>query len=136
MPLNSLIDAIGLAADSAFGERGWQLFIASDAPAVKRHVAHRLGPRTATGATMVTVGRIGHNYARGKMKRSAEENMEISVNALADLILLSEAALLVQSSSKFPDAAHARAQCDQRRVKLPGFPRHALADITQIVSGG
>ena len=35
--------------------------------------------------------------------------------------MLSEAALLVHSSSKFPDAAHARALCAQRRVRIAGI---------------
>jgi hypothetical protein len=47
--------------------------------------------------------------------------------------MLSEAALLVHSSSKFPDAAHARALCAQRRVRIAGKPRHALADVTSLV---
>ena len=56
--LRSIVLNTAAAADAAFGAQQWQLFVASDAPAVKRYVRQLLNGR-ALGQVMTTAGQIG-----------------------------------------------------------------------------
>jgi hypothetical protein len=59
--------------------------------------------------------------------------MEIAANALAELIILSEADLLVHSSSSFSAAANVCSMCPQQQVTIAKHPRHDLASSGKIL---
>ena len=98
--------------------------MASDAPGVRRYAQHLLNSRTLK--IVWNKGRVGHNYLGGKMA-TKEEKIETSVSAFTDVLIMSQADLLVSLSSKFPKAGEMIGMCLQRAIHLPGHPRHDLA---------
>jgi hypothetical protein len=124
--LDGLVKDTAHVADKFFGPKKWRLFVASDAPAAKTYVRNKLESRTA-GPVVSLEGTVGHNYG-GIASGTKDENVEVAVNALAEVLIMSEADLLVSLSSKFPASANWRAMCPQRFVQVRGHPRHGLSD--------
>ncbi|CAB9496557.1 expressed unknown protein [Seminavis robusta] len=127
-----LLDAAA-AADRAFGGTGkWRLYVASDAPGIRKYVQHLLQTRVV-GPVVWHEGRIGHNYLGG-MATNYDEKVDTSISAFTDLIVMSEADMLICLSSKFPAAANMRSGgCPQRFAQLQGHPRHGLAKTGDIL---
>jgi len=113
-------------ADRAYGARGWDLYVASDAPGVRRWVTEKLQGRARNIRHLN--GTIGHNYFQGQ-GGAASQGGDAHVQALADLILLSEAHVVAYYDSKFPVIAAERTFCPGLRLPVKGYPRHALATI-------
>ncbi|CAB9524708.1 expressed unknown protein [Seminavis robusta] len=130
LPLKQVILDFATAADRVFGAGGnhkqWRLYVASDAPGIRNYVRHLLHDRVV-GPIVWQEGRIGHNY-QGGMATSLEEKVATSVSAFTDLVIMSEADMLVCISSRFPSAANLRSGgCPQRFAEVGAFPRHELA---------
>mmetsp|Transcript_12223 Transcript_12223/g.26719 ORF Transcript_12223/g.26719 Transcript_12223/m.26719 type:complete len:481 (-) Transcript_12223:137-1579(-) len=135
LSLELLIADTVAASDEAFGENNYVVYVASDAPAVKRYIKDFYASEGSKVHVILHEGIMGHNAGKlsDKLQRTKEENLEVGRNSIVDLIMLSEATLLVHLSSKFPDAASHRNQCGQRTVKLRGHPRHGLDDVGSIL---
>ena len=110
-------------ADRAYGARGWDLYVASDAPGVRRWVTEKLQGRARNIRHLN--GTIGHNYFQGQ-GGAASQGGDAHVQALADLILLSEAHVVAYYDSKFPVIAAERTFCPGLRLPVKGYPRHAV----------
>lgn len=76
---------------------------------------------------------VGHNN-NNEQGRTSVQNDAVAINAISDLLLLSDSDMLVYLSSKFPKVAGQRAVCPQRRHELKGHPRHALAKMSKLLS--
>ena len=131
--LQKMILDTALAADRAFGKKQWRAYIASDAPGIRLYAKHLLESRLAEGNIQWVSGTIGHNTSPGA-SATTEEKIDVSVNALVDIIMMSEANMLVSINSKFPKAANMRSMCTQRFVELRGHPRHGLATAGSILT--
>lgn len=132
MTLEEVADAAAAAGDGAFGAGAWELFVASDAPGVKRFVAERLRARSAD--VLLVEGEIGHNNPKASNFRTADANRESATNAVADLLLLAESDLVIAWSSKFPRAAEGRGGlCPRRQLDTKGKPRHQLQRLGALV---
>mmetsp|Transcript_12014 Transcript_12014/g.23941 ORF Transcript_12014/g.23941 Transcript_12014/m.23941 type:complete len:460 (-) Transcript_12014:111-1490(-) len=117
------------ASDAAFGEDNYVVFVASDAPAVKYYVKDYVASTGSNVETIFHEMKLGHNAGQQSNHiKSMDHNLEVQRSTIVDLIMLSEATLLANISSKFPDAAHTRNQCGQRRVDVWGHLRHRLSD--------
>ena len=116
-------------SDEIFGPGRWRLYFASDAPGLRRYVHHVLSSRAAGIAW--NTGPIGHNSLGGSLvdeRRGEDLRRDMAVSAMSDLIIMSEADLLVSLPSRFPGAAKLRSMCPyQRTVDVPGMPREALS---------
>lgn len=123
VPLVTLLEDAVTKADSTFGVNAWDLFVSSDAPGVKIWVAARLRERVRSVRHLN--GEVGHNWVKGEISRD-----DVSLSALAELVLLSEADLLFHFGSKYPTSAFQRTLCQKEHVEFSGMPRHHLADMT------
>lgn len=120
------------AADRAFGANQWKVYVASDAPGIRQFVKQRMEARAA-GPILWVEGTIGHN-AFGGNAMSKDEKIDTSVNAFVDVLMMSQAKMLVCTSSKFPAAANMRSMCPQRYLVLRGHPRHDLAKAGRLLN--
>ena len=112
------------AADKMFGPWNWRLYVASDAPGVRRYAQHLL--QAHTPKNVWNKGIVGHNYMGGQTT-TLEEKIETSIGAFADVLIMIQSDLLVSLSSKFPKAGEMIGMCPQRAIHFPGHPRHDLA---------
>jgi hypothetical protein len=128
--LQGVLMDVAVAADKAFGPKKWRLYVASDAPAVRTFARHMLESRTA-GPVVWVEGPIGHNMGGSFVANNV--NLEIAANAFVDILIMSEADMLVTLPSKFPKAANTRSMCPQRYLELAGHPRHTLATAGSIL---
>ncbi|CAJ1947281.1 unnamed protein product [Cylindrotheca closterium] len=112
------------AADRMFGMANWRLYVASDAPGIRRYVQYLL--HTRTPKIVWNEGRVGHNYLGGQTT-TTEEKIETSISAFSDVLVMAQADLLVSLVSKFPKAGEMISMCPQRAIQLRGHPRHRLA---------
>jgi hypothetical protein len=122
------------AADEAFGEHSYAVFVASDAPAVKYYVRELSAASGSRAKVVFHEMKTGHNAGRFsppsvEARSTMDEYLEVQRSTAVDLILLSEATLLVSMTSKFTEAAHLRDQCGQRHIKVQAYPRHGLAEV-------
>ena len=115
-------------ADRAYGARGWDLYVASDAPGAKAWVRAAIGGRARR--VLALDGAVGHNHLAGGDGSGAD------VNSLADLVLLGDADVLVHFSSKFPNSAYNRNFCPGLRLEVAGYPRHDLAAVSEKLAAG
>ena len=62
--------------------------------------------------------RVGHTNLLRSGRRPKQDTEAVGASAVADLIALSEAALLAHTESHFSRVAHERAICPQRALRL------------------
>jgi hypothetical protein len=151
--LDNLLTRLGQRANSKYGKKKWRFFVASDAPAVKRYASNRLkgnfvGANKGNNQNknddvdddddddeaLMTHGLIAHNRPKRPEKRTSEEIEMVNLNAMTDLIVLSESSLLAYLTSKYPRAAHMRSQCPQEILGSPSHPRHDLASMANVAA--
>jgi hypothetical protein len=110
------------AADAAFGERRWRVYVAADAPALKSYVARVLGPRCARVG--FTTAPLFHSQRPPPPSYSQPRDPKGSRGgfAAADLAVAADFVALAQSDvflaagdSSFTAASEVRALCPQRR---------------------
>jgi len=130
--LEGMVLDIAAAADKMFGPKQWRLYVASDAPAARAYVSRMLESRTA-GPIVWLEGTIGHNYG-GIGAATMDQNIQVSVNALAEVVVMSEADFFVILPSKFPTSAKWRSICPQRFIEMRGHPRHDLAILGNVLT--
>lgn len=132
-PLNELAARVIRDADRAWGVGGWDAYVASDAPGVRRWLGEKLRAEGVRAVRHLN-GTIGHNYWATGAPRGRGFGGE-DAQALADLILLSEADVIVHYRSDFPQSAADRSFCPGLRLVVGGHPRHALQAISRVSSG-
>ena len=129
--LDGFLDSVRDKANANYGIKQWRLFVASDAPAVKRYASNYLRGNYIGNEALMTKGFIVHNH-NGASRRSHEENVRTNINLFADLIIMSESSLFGYTSSKYPGVAALRSQCNQETIQPRGHPRHDLAIVARI----
>jgi len=125
---SSLLQSTAKAADSAFGR--WNGMVTSDSYGAKAFGLETLGKR---GQGVVDYfGALGHSNPSGRRVRAtdAEEQIALARTAVVDLVLLSEASILVFFPSKFPKAAALRSMCPQRTNEFHRAAAAPLGGIT------
>lgn len=129
--LDGFLDSVSDKANANYGIKQWKLFVASDAPAVKRYASNYLRGNYIGNKALMTKGFMVHNHD-GSSRRSHEDNLRININLFADLIIMSESSLFGYTISKYPGVAALRSQCNQETIQPRGHPRHDLVTVARI----
>lgn len=125
LDLNGMLLDTARTADTIFGTRNWRLYVASDAPGVREYARHLLRERTP--AIVWNDGPVGFNKG----------GYGISLTAFTDIFVMSEADLLVSTSSKFARVGGMIGMCPKREIVLNGYyPRHGLATNGGLLTRG
>jgi hypothetical protein len=118
--LDAITENIVKAADEAFGHNNWDLFLATDSPAVVRLVNSRLRDRIRKLLHHGTSHPGAHSNPNDDFDpiKSAAAISNFSSTAISDFIALSEADMLFHLPSTFPAAAYARTDFCPRKRRL------------------